>query len=156
MLPPRIRRRVWPSAVPPGKGLALLLGMISLLLTTSARGADSRPNIVLILSDDMGFADIGAHGCRDIPTPNIDRLAAEGVRFTDAYANGSFCTPTRAALLGGRYQQRYGVEDLTRPLPLAAVTLPARLKAAGYATGMVGKWHLGTQPGFTPLDRGFD
>jgi arylsulfatase A-like enzyme len=129
---------------------------VPVLLAAPARGADSRPNIVIILSDDMGYADIGAHGCRDIPTPHIDRLAAEGVRLTDAYANGSFCTPTRAALLGGRYQQRFGVEDLTRPLPLAAVTLPARLKAAGYATGMVGKWHLGTRPGFTPVDRGFD
>ena len=151
------RPRAWPfAAVDPEKGLALLLGVISLLLTTPVSGADSRPNIVIILSDDMGYADIGAQGCRDIPTPHIDRLAAEGVRFTDAYANGSFCTPTRAALLSGRYQQRYGVEDLTRPLPLAAVTLPARLKAAGYATGMVGKWHLGTRAGFTPLDRGFD
>jgi arylsulfatase A-like enzyme len=130
--------------------------VLPLLPAAPVRGADSRPNIVIILSDDMGYADIGVHRCRDIPTPHIDRLAADGVRLTDAYANGSFCTPTRAALLGGRYQQRFGVEDLTRPLPLAAVTLPARLKAAGYATGMVGKWHLGTQAGFTPLDRGFD
>src|SRR3954452_19449616 len=119
MLLPCYRHGVWPfAAVDPGKGLTLLLGVISLLLTTPVRGADSRPNIVIILSDDMGYADIGAQGCRDIPTPHIDRLAAEGVRFTDAYANGSFCTPTRAALLSGRYQQRYGVEDLTRPLPL--------------------------------------
>jgi arylsulfatase A-like enzyme len=134
----------------------LLLSVLPLLLAVPVRGADSRPNIVIILSDDLGYADIGAHGCRDIPTPHIDRLAAEGVRLTDAYANGSFCTPTRAALLTGRYQQRFGVEDLTRPLPRAAVTLPARLKAAGYVTGMVGKWHLGNRPGFTPLDRGFD
>ncbi len=119
----------------------------------------NRPNIVLILSDDMGYADIGAHGCQDIPTPHIDRLAAQGVRFTNAYANGSFCTPTRAALMSGRYQQRSGNEDLTNvtgPLPQAVKTLPDRLRAAGYTTGMVGKWHLGEQPGFTPLDRGFD
>jgi arylsulfatase A-like enzyme len=145
------------AAVDLRKGLALLLlAVLSLLLAESVRGADSRPNIVIILSNDMGYVDIGVHGCRDIPTPNIDRLAAEGARLTDAYANGSFCTPTRAALLSGRYQQRFGVEDLTRPLPLAAVTLPARLKAAGYVTAMVGKWHLGTQPGLTPLDRGFE
>src|SRR5581483_6509815 len=70
--------------------------------------------------------------------------------------NGSFCTPTRAALLSGKYQQRVGCEDLTRPLPQAVVTLPQRLRAAGYVTGMVGKWHLGGAAGFTPLDRGFD
>ena len=90
--------RAWPfAAARSEQGLALLLGVIALLLTTPVRGADSRPNIVIILSDDMGYADIGEHGCRDIPTPHIDRLAAEGVRFTNAYANGSFCTPTRAA-----------------------------------------------------------
>ena len=86
-----------------------------------------RPNVVIILADDMGYADIGVHGCRDIPTPNIDRMATRGIRFTDAYANGSFCTPTRAALMSGRYQQRHGNEDLadvTGPLPLAVPTLP--------------------------------
>src|SRR5262245_20616974 len=100
------------AAVDPGMGLAplLLLAVLPPLLAAPVRGADSRPNIVIILSDDMGYADIGAHGCRDIPTPHIDRLAAKGVRLTDAYANGSFCTPTRAALLSGRYQQRFGVE----------------------------------------------
>ncbi len=118
-----------------------------------------RPHIVVILADDMGYADIGVHGCRDIPTPNIDRIASRGVRFTDAYANGSFCTPTRAALMSGRYQQRHGNEDLdgvTGPLPRAVPTLPERLRAAGYATGLVGKWHLGLMDGYTPLDRGFD
>jgi arylsulfatase A-like enzyme len=78
------------------------------------------------------------------------------VRFTDAYANGSFCTPTRAALMSCRYQHRYGIEDLGGPLPAQANTLPQRLKAAGYVTGMVGKWHLGSTEGFTPVDRGFD
>ena len=115
-----------------------------------------KPNIVLILADDMGYADIGVHGCKDIPTPNIDSLAMRGVRFTDAYANGSFCTPTRAALMSCRYQHRYGIEDLGGPLPAQANTLPQRLKAAGYMTGMVGKWHLGSGEGFTPVDRGFD
>ena len=118
-----------------------------------------RPNVVIILADDMGYADIGVHGCRDIPTPNIDRMATRGIRFTDAYANGSFCTPTRAALMSGRYQQRHGNEDLadvTGPLPLAVPTLPERLRAVGYATGLVGKWHLGLIDGYTPLDRGFD
>jgi arylsulfatase A-like enzyme len=123
---------------------------------TSAHAAGSKPNLVLILSDDLGYADIGAHGCKDIPTPNIDRIANQGARLTDAYANGSFCTPTRAALMSCRYQHRFGIEDLGGPLPLQAQTLPQRLKAAGYTTGMVGKWHLGSTEGFTPVDRGFD
>jgi arylsulfatase A-like enzyme len=123
-------------------------------------GADGRqPNIVVMLADDMGYADIGVHGCSDIPTPNIDRIAASGVRCTDAYANGSFCAPTRSALLSGRYQHRHGNEDLDRrtgPLPLSVTTLPDRLSAAGYTTCLVGKWHLGLADGYAPLDRGFD
>jgi arylsulfatase A-like enzyme len=128
--------------------IALLLIPLSVL--------QAKPNIIVILSDDMGYADIGAHGCKDIPTPNIDSIAKAGVRFTDAYANGSFCTPTRAALISCRYEHRYGIEDLAGPLPAQAITLPQRLKAAGYATFMVGKWHLGTTAGFMPVDRGFD
>jgi arylsulfatase A-like enzyme len=136
-----------------------LVVLTTLLLAPLAalHAADLRkPNIIVILADDMGYADIGAHGGKDIPTPHIDRLASRGVRFTDAYANGSFCTPTRAALLSCRYQHRYGIEDLGGPLPAQANTLPQRLKAAGYVTGMVGKWHLGSTQGFTPVDRGFD
>jgi arylsulfatase A-like enzyme len=78
--------------------------------------AAQKPNIVLILSDDMGYADIGSHGCKDIPTPHIDRIAKAGVRFTDCYANGSFCTPTRAALISCRYQHRFAIADLGGPL----------------------------------------
>jgi arylsulfatase A-like enzyme len=136
--------------------LAIHLSPLGMLCAGEQGKTTRKPNILLILSDDLGYADIGVHGCKDIPTPNLDRIAARGVRFTDAYANGSFCTPTRAALLSGKYQQRVGCEDLTRPLPRAVVTLPQRLQAAGYATFMVGKWHLGTAAGFTPLDRGFD
>ena len=139
--------------------VTLLLAALPALRAADAQKPAPRPNIVLILSDDMGYADLGAHGCKDIPTPNLDRLAARGVRFTDAYANGSFCTPTRAALMTGRYQHRSGMEDLSNvsgPLPKAVRTLPDRLRAAGYTTGMVGKWHLGDKEGFTPVDRGFD
>jgi arylsulfatase A-like enzyme/lysophospholipase L1-like esterase len=114
------------------------------------------PNIVVILADDLGYADLGIHGGQDIPTPHIDSIGRRGVRFTDAYANGSFCTPTRAALISCRYQQRYGIEDLGGPLPSQAVTLPQRLKNAGYRTAMVGKWHLGTTAGYRPNERGFD
>lgn len=138
------------------RGVIALAALVVFPLALHAGNDAKKPNIILILADDLGYGDIGAHGCTDIPTPNIDRLAANGVRFTDGYANGSFCTPTRAALLSGRYQQRSGCEDLTRPLPKPVVTLPQRLKAAGYVTGMVGKWHLGTTAGLTPLDRGFD
>ncbi|MGC4002103.1 MAG: sulfatase-like hydrolase/transferase [Pirellulales bacterium] len=97
-----------------------------------------------------------AQGGKDIPTPHLDALARDGVRFTDAYANGSFCTPTRAALMSCRYQHRYAIEDLNSPLPKQANTLPERLKAVDYRTAMVGKWHLGGRAGYTPLDRGFE
>jgi arylsulfatase A-like enzyme len=125
------------------------------LASDGTQAEPPRPNIIVILADDLGYADIGVHGCSDIPTPHIDSLATRGVRFTAAYANGSFCTPTRAALMACRYQHRYGIEDLGGPLPAEAVTLPQRLEAAGYVTGMVGKWHLGVGAGFTPVDRGF-
>lgn len=143
----------------PLKAICTLLVMLLIMPLAAIHAADtpnSKPNIIVIIADDMGYADIGAHGCQDIPTPHIDRIAARGVRFTDAYANGSFCTPTRAALMSCRYQHRYGIEDLGGPLPAQANTLPERLKAAGYVTGMVGKWHLGSTEGFTPVDRGFD
>lgn len=145
------------AAALPSRAALLGLAIAGFLLFPRLHAADApRPNIVIILADDLGYADIGVHGCKDVPTPNIDRIAAHGVRFTDAYANGSFCTPTRAALMSCRYQHRYGIEDLAGPLPKQAVTLPQRLRDAGYATGMVGKWHLGTTEGHTPLDRGFD
>ncbi|MFY8202468.1 MAG: sulfatase-like hydrolase/transferase [Pirellula staleyi] len=87
--------------------LALL--HLPLAALQAADSPASKPNILIILADDMGYADIGAHGCKDIPTPNIDSIAVRGVRFTDAYANGSFCTPTRAALMSCRYQHRFGI-----------------------------------------------
>lgn len=135
--------------------------LLLLLWNKGVHGSEPvhRPNIILILADDMGYADIGVHGCKDIPTPNIDRIAARGMRFTDAYSNGAFCTPTRAALLSGQYPHRFGNEDLTNvtgPLPKSIDTLADRLRSAGYATAAVGKWHLGADAGYTPLDRGFD
>ena len=124
-------------------------------ISSASAAPAGKPNVVFILADDMGYADIGVQGCQDIPTPNIDRIASNGVRFTDAYANGAVCTPTRAALMTGRYQHRYGVEFFV-PLPAVAKTMPKRLTEAGYATGMVGKWHLGGSRGLFPMDRGFD
>ncbi|MCP5523772.1 MAG: sulfatase-like hydrolase/transferase [Verrucomicrobiales bacterium] len=138
-------------------------GLVAVGLLGTALAAD-RPNFVLILADDLGYADVGFQGCRDIPTPHIDSLAATGVRFTSGYAAHPFCSPTRASLMTGRYQHRFGYEnniafDPQNPLmglPLSEKTIPERLKAAGYTTGMVGKWHLGAAHPFHPNRRGFD
>ncbi|VTR94224.1 n-acetylgalactosamine 6-sulfate sulfatase : Sulfatase OS=Planctomyces limnophilus (strain ATCC 43296 / DSM 3776 / IFAM 1008 / 290) GN=Plim_1213 PE=4 SV=1: Sulfatase [Gemmata massiliana] len=110
------------------------------------RAAD-KPNVIVIVGDDMGYADVGAHGCKDIPTPNLDALAKAGTRFTSGYVSGPYCSPTRAALLTGRYQTRFGHEfngaGANVGLPVTETTLADRMRAAGYATGWVGKWHLG-------------
>jgi arylsulfatase A-like enzyme len=146
--------------------LALLALMTALPMTAGAQPSSRpKPNILLIVADDLGYADLGVQGSRDVPTPHIDSLAKNGVRFTSGYVSGPYCSPTRAALLTGRYQQRFGHEFNPGPagnadpefgLPLTETTLPDRLKALGYATGMVGKWHLGFEPKFHPLKRGFD
>jgi len=127
-----------------------------------AQQAGRKPNVVLIIMDDLGYGDIGSYGVTDAKTPHLDRLAREGVRLTDAYANGANCTPTRAALISGRYQQRVGIEwplgssEQDRGLPVTGTSLPALLKKNGYATGLVGKWHLGFRPEFGPNAHGFD
>ena len=124
-----------------------------------------RPSIVLIMTDDAGYADLGVYGATDLKTPNIDGLARDGVRLTDFYANGSSCTPTRAGLISGRYQQRFTLEmplghaatkDVDRGLPASGRSLPQLLKNAGYATALIGKWHLGYKPEFSPNAHGFD
>ena len=120
-----------------------------------------RPNIVVLITDDMGYADLGYHGNKDFPTPNIDALAASGVRFTNGYVSGLYCSPTRAGFLTGRYQQRFGHEwnpggSPAIGLPTSETTIADRLKGAGYATGLVGKWHLGADADHHPLKRGFD
>jgi arylsulfatase A-like enzyme len=134
-----------------------LLGLIAIAATALA--AD-HPNIVVILIDDFGYGDLSIHGCKDIPTPHIDGLAASGVRCTQGYISAPQCSPTRAGLLTGRYQQRFGHEHNSAiegsKLPLTEVTLAERLKSAGYATGLVGKWHLGDNEQHHPLARGFD
>ncbi len=118
-----------------------------------------RPNILFIVGDDMGYGDVGFHKCIDIPTPNLDALAASGVQFTSGYVSGPYCSPSRAGLLTGRYQERFGHEfnpTGNQGLPLTETTIADRLKAAGYVTGLVGKWHLGAQPAMHPQQRGFD
>lgn len=145
---------------------ACLLPALCLIAAACSAGgapAPPPPSIVLIMTDDMGYGDIGPYGVADIRTPHLDRLAREGVRLTDAYANGANCSPTRAALISGRYQQRAGFEmpldpahDHARGLPVTGTSLPAVLKTQGYATGLIGKWHLGFQEKFGPNAHGFD
>ncbi len=128
-----------------------------------ARAAAVKPNILVIMADDMGYANLGPQG-GDIPTPNLDALARGGVRFTNGYVSCPVCSPTRAGLMTGRYQQRFGHEfntgrageDDAGGLPLSEVTLADRLKKLGYGTGIVGKWHLGYRPEQHPMKRGFD
>ncbi len=142
---------------------AFILGALILGASTQAQ-AQRPPNVVLVMMDDIGYGDLGSYGAPDVRTPNIDRLAREGVRLTDAYANGPVCTPTRAALISGRYPQRVGLEglltlapeDRERGLPALGTSLPALLKTNGYATAIVGKWHLGWKPEFGPIAHGFD
>jgi arylsulfatase A-like enzyme len=119
-----------------------------------------KPNILFIVGDDMGYGDVGFHGCKDIPTPNLQALAKSGVRFTSGYVSAPYCSPTRAGLLTGRYQQRFGHEfnpsGVGTGLPLTETTIANRLKTVGYKTGLVGKWHLGNLPEMHPQKRGFD
>ncbi len=128
-------------------------------------GSEARPNVVLIITDDLGWADVGAYGATDVRTRHIDGLARDGIKLTDFYANGLTCTPTRAGLISGRYQQRFAIEA---PLPSAPATagdrglratgrsLPQLLKNNGYATALIGKWHLGYRPEMSPNAHGFD
>src|SRR5215212_2682866 len=128
------------------------------------RRVTTRPNVVMILMDDLGYGDIGSYGAPDAKTPNIDRLAREGVKLTDFYANGASCSPTRTGFITGRYQQRYDIEwplgqfdpDSIRGVLPSETSLPRLLKNAGYATGLIGKWHLGWEPRFSPNRHGFD
>jgi arylsulfatase A-like enzyme len=119
------------------------------------------PNIVLVMSDDLGYGDLSSYGARDIKTPNIDSIGRAGVRLTDFYANGVLCSPTRAGLISGRWQQRYVIETAlggegSRGLKVTGHSLPQVLKNHGYATGLVGKWHLGGTPELSPMAHGFE
>lgn len=131
------------------------------------RAGDQKPNLILIMADDLGYGDLGCYGNDSILTPHLDRLARTGVRFTDYHSNGSVCSPTRAALLTGRYQQRSGFGGFPPEFPkkpyraqdglaLEEVTFAEALKPAGYATAIFGKWHLGIPIEFNPTRQGFD
>jgi len=120
-----------------------------------------KPNLILILCDDLGYGDLACYGNTKIKTPNIDRLATEGVRFTDFYAAGAQCTPSRAGMLTGRYPIRFGLTfslmtSAGAGIPDSEILLPQLLRKQGYATMLAGKWHLGDQPRFHPLKHGFD
>jgi len=148
-------------------------GMVSAVLPNSgcsmaneggSSGDSDRPNIILIMADDLGYGDIGCYGSKKISTPNIDALAKGGMKFTDYHSNCPVCSPTRAALLTGRYQQRAGIEGViyakgpTRQtgLALEETTFAEVLKTRGYTTGIFGKWHLGYNVEFNPARQGFD
>ncbi|MCM2371262.1 sulfatase family protein [Aporhodopirellula aestuarii] len=139
-------------------GLILLAGA----LTAGATAAAEKPNVVIILTDDQGYQDVGCYGAPKIKTPNLDRMADEGMRFTDFYVASSVCSASRAALLTGCYPQRVGIGGALFPnwknegLDPKHVTIAEMLKEAGYATAAVGKWHLGDAPEFLPINQGFD
>ncbi len=142
---------------------ALLLSTLG--VQTSSLAAEQRPNVIFIVVDDLGYGELGCYGGKGIPTPHIDALAASGARFTSGYVTAPFCAASRAALMTGRFQTRFGFEfnpigaKNAAPgigLPVAEKTVADRLRNAGYATGLVGKWHLGGTAEFHPQRRGFD
>ena len=161
--------KLGPHPMASGPSLLLVALAASVLVSSGfGRPSQDRPNIVLLFVDDAGYADFGFQGSADHATPHIDSIATQGVRFTQAYVTASVCSPSRAGLLTGRYQQRFGHEynlpgqddpelpASRRGLPLDETTIADVMRSAGYATGIVGKWHLGRHPRFRPLRRGFD
>ena len=147
----------------------LLSTSFVLMLTLLAAGQTSNPNIIIILTDDAGYADFSFQSHKLIPTPNIDALQSNGITFSQAYVTAPNCSPSRAGLLTGRYQQRYGheynlynskplngVSSDSLGLPLSQKIMPQYLKALGYTTGAIGKWHLGSKAYYHPMQRGFD
>jgi arylsulfatase B len=151
----------------PLRAVAFITAILAAVACSSfVRAAEaSRPNILFIVADDLGYGELGCYGGREIPTPNLDRLAAGGVRFTSGYVTAPFCAASRAALLTARYQTRFGFEfnpigaKNAEPgigLPVGERTVADRLRDAGYTTALVGKWHLGGTAPFHPMRRGFD
>ncbi len=144
--------------------MKLITLLLSLLCGTVLFAAPDRPNVIIILSDDQGYGDVGFNGGTDIPTPHLDQLARDGTIFTAGCATHPYCSPSRAGLMAGRNQQRFGHENNTpyghddpeAGLPLDELMLSEVLQANGYSTAAIGKWHLGDFPKFWPNNRGFD
>jgi arylsulfatase A-like enzyme len=147
--------------------LYLLSMLLFSLLNAFGEGTHKKPNLVLILADDLGYGDLGMHGSKQIPTPNIDQLGKEGIVFSNGYVSSTVCSPSRAGLLTGKNQLRFGYNNNLSPtqpgfdpgyagLPVSEKTLADKLKSLGYVTGLTGKWHLGEKPQFFPTKRGFD
>jgi arylsulfatase A-like enzyme len=142
----------------------LLIILIIFFSSCREKQDAASPNLVVIMVDDMGYADVGFNGCEDIPTPNIDRIAHNGIHFTNAYVTFSVCSPSRAGFITGRYPQRFGYErniqyrpdDPNMGLSKDEMTLASCLNQVGYYSGLIGKWHLGAHPSNHPLNRGFD
>ncbi|MPZ21626.1 MAG: sulfatase-like hydrolase/transferase, partial [Luteitalea sp.] len=139
--------------------------LVFLVVTATAAFAQRSPNVVILFADDLGYGDLSSYGHPTIHTPRLDRMAVEGLRFTDFYVGASVCTPSRAALLTGRLPVRSGMTsdkrrvlfpDSKGGIPAGEVTLAEALKAQGYATAAIGKWHLGHLPPFLPTNNGFD
>ena len=135
--------------------------LIILILIPILGCRDSKPNILIILADDAGYSDFGFMGSDEIKTPNIDKLASDGVMFNNAYVSASVCSPSRAGLLTGMYQQRFGHEcnldsDVNNSFDPNQITIAEALKTEGYRTGLIGKWHLGDKKQNHPLNNGFD
>ncbi len=144
-----------------GASLGACAGTAPFATKAASPHQDSRPNFVIILTDDQGYQDVGCYGSPDIRTPNLDRMAAEGVRFTDFYVAAPLCSPSRAALLTGCYPQRVSITSVLHPhskigLHPSEITIADMLKARGYATACIGKWHLGHLSPFLPTRHGFD
>lgn len=135
-----------------------MLAVVGFVVRSTA--AESRPNFLIFLCDDVGYGEFGFQGAKDVPTPHIDSIAANGVRFTQGYVSGPYCSPTRAGLMTGRYQTRFGHEFNSAAnkggLSLKETTIAERLRAADYSTAAVGKWHLGDTAENRPMKRGFD
>lgn len=143
--------------------LLLLVILFTCNYSVCSDKKQANPNFVIIMADDLGYADLGCYGSKTIKTPNIDKLAKDGIRFTDFHSNGPVCSPTRAALLTGKYQQRTGISGVVTAkshrhvgLDLNEVTFADVLKDAGYSTGMFGKWHVGYPEKYNPVHQGFD
>ncbi len=143
-----------------GADMTFLVAICAILLFAATLFAAPRPNFVIVLADDVGYGDLGSYGNTQIRTPNLDRMAAEGVQLTNFYA-APICTPSRAMLLTGRYPIRSGLVRVLHPgeefgMPDSEITLAEALKDQGYATGLIGKWHLGSRRRYRPIHHGFD